>query len=88
MIAPATPTQVARACLTDKRAAHYLALSFAKLDACAIVDDSAAMRLLRQNARDGMRALAQPISDDTLDKACRILLDYWRNGAHAMPTTE
>lgn len=74
----ATPTQIARATLSDPRALHYLQLSYAKLDRMAHIDRPAALALLRGNARDGRRALGVTLANaEILDKAACILLQHW-----------
>lgn len=74
----ATPTQIARATLSDPRAAHYLAMTYRKLDSMAHIDRKRALLMLRGNARDGRRALGVTLANaDILDKAACILFQHW-----------
>lgn len=84
-----TPTQIARATLSDPRARRYLALSYAKLDRMAHIDRNAALALLRGNARDGRRALGCRLTCSTvLDKAACILLQHWYDTTSTRKPTE
>ena len=76
-----TPTQIARATLTDTHARQYLALTHRKLSDWrnrGQLSEARAIRLLRNNARDGRRVLGQRCgADDTLDRAAAMLYRAW-----------
>jgi hypothetical protein len=80
-----TPTQIARATISDPRASRYLAMTHRTLAARrerGELSEAGALRLLRNNARDGRRALGQRCgANDTLDKAARLLYMHWRDSS-------
>lgn len=76
-----TPTAIARATLSDAHARQYLALTHRKLSEWrnrGQLSEARAIRLLRNNARDGRRALGQQCgANDTLDRAVAMLYRHW-----------
>lgn len=80
-----TPAQIARATLSNPDAAAYLALTYRKLTAwrkAGQLSEARAIRLLRNNARDGRRVLGQRLDDSaTLDQAARLLYIHWRDSS-------
>lgn len=76
-----TPTQIARATMSDPDASAYLALTHRKLTDWrnrGQLSEARAIRLLRNNARDGRRVLGQRCgANDTLDKAAAMLYRHW-----------